>query len=439
MALITDSLAQYGPRTCLVEEDRPFLADDLLRAAASLSSQIRATGSAPLIVWSARARDLIAALCAATWAECDVYIAHRTMPRAFVDDLADERGAGLILADTPDIVWRTPSRTKGRGRGFRVHLMTSGTTGRPKIAAYTVGALAGRIRCTASSARARWLLTYPVSSFAGVQVMLSAILGRGALVVPRSRTPDGFVEAAVRHQVTHVSGTPTFWRSFLLAMPANGSSVRQVTLGGELVDQPTLDRLRLAFPLSKVTHIYASTEAGALFAVSDGRAGFPAAWLDGGVDGVRLRIRDGVLEVRSPRRMVSYVSGDRDPTTVDGWLSTGDLVSVRGDRVFFEGRSDRRINVGGFKVAPEEVEAALLEISGVADVRVFGVPSPLSGNVLVAEVVSTGGQPEELRRRVLEQARLHLESYKVPRIVRVVPRLALEGSGKKGRAAELAP
>jgi len=56
-----------------------------------------------------------------------------------------------------------------------------------------------------------------------------------------------------------------------------GLPVRQITIGGEAVDQVTLDQLRAAFPGARISQIYASTEAGALFAVRDGRAGFPAA------------------------------------------------------------------------------------------------------------------------------------------------------------------
>ena len=78
------------------------------------------------------------------------------------------------------------------------------------------------------------------------------------------------------------------------------------------MDQSTLDQLARAFPQARLIHIYASTEAGALFAVRDKLAGFPAAWLETGVEGTQLRIRAGMLEILSPRAMKGYV-GSSEP------------------------------------------------------------------------------------------------------------------------------
>jgi hypothetical protein len=115
-----------------------------------------------------------------------------------------------------------------------------------------------------------------------------------------------FAEVALVRKPTHVSGKPTFWRGFLLALGARAGEVPLAcaTLGGEAVDQGTLDRIAHAFPGVAIGHIYAATEAGALFAVRDGKAGFPADWLESGVDGVTLRIVDGMFEVSSPRARV---------------------------------------------------------------------------------------------------------------------------------------
>src|SRR4029077_2918568 len=137
------------------------------------------------------------------------------------------------------------------------------------------------------------------------------------------RSPADFFGAAERHGVTHISGTPTFWRSFLLvAPPASLSELRQITMGGEAVDQPTLDRLRAAFPNAHITHIYASTEAGVVFSVHDGEEGSPAEWLEDVVQGVNLRVSDGMLEVKTSRGMLGY-SDLATPLTDDGWLRTG--------------------------------------------------------------------------------------------------------------------
>jgi acyl-coenzyme A synthetase/AMP-(fatty) acid ligase len=211
--------------------------------------------------------------------------------------------------------------------------------------------------------------------------------------------------------------------------------LEQITLGGEAVDQTTLDRLADRFPAARITHIYASSEAGALFSVHDRRAGFPRAWLDGETGGVRLRVRNAVLEVKSPRRMIGYVGGAATPSAGDGWIITGDLVDVDNDRVCFRGRIDDVINVGGAKVRPQRVEEFLLSCGGVADALVRGVASPISGAILQADVVlEPGYEAESTVRDLLRRCRADLAAHEAPRSIRVVPRIAALESGKKAKA-----
>lgn len=317
-------------------------------------------------------------------------------------------------------------------------LLTSGTTGKPKVAHQTLESLLGRVK-NASIERnlgARWLLTYESHSFAGLQVVLSALASQGTLIAPSDRGLASLIAAARRHGATHVSGTPTFWRALLLAMGPEGlPSMAQITLGGEAVDQAILDRLAAAFPSARISHIYASTEAGALFAVHDRRAGFPAAWLDGELPGgIRLRVRDGVLEVQSPRRMRGYVAGPAMPVTGDGWLITGDLVRVDADRVLFQGRADQVINVGGLKVSPEEVESFLLSQPGVAEASVYAVPSPLTGALLAAKVVlENGADPDQALKDLRAACARQLPPHKVPRRMELAKEIAVSSSGKKAK------
>ena len=318
--------------------------------------------------------------------------------------------------------------------GFEILLATSGTSGRPKMAAHDLDSLTGRIR---SSERAGvWLLTYSATAFAGLQVLLTALLTGGRLVSLETRSITDLFKMAVAHRVTHASATPTFWRGWLLTADAGASQppLSQITIGGEAVDQTTLDRLAARYPQARITHIYASTEAGSLFAVNDRRAGFPSGWLETGIDDVSLRIADGVLEVKSPRRMRAYRSKDADPGSSDGWLRTGDLVERHGDRVLFCGRADRLVNVGGYKVAPERVERVLLEVPGVADVYVYPRANAITGHILMADLIADHGAD---RAAVAAAARAHAENTLAkperPAHFAVVDTLQIADSGKKTR------
>jgi len=294
--------------------------------------------------------------------------------------------------------------------------------GAPKIARHTIDRLTGRVRGPKpEQAAATWLLTYHPASFAGLQVLLTALACGGRLVASSDFSANGLARAATACAATHVSGTPTFWRAFLISLGGDTARLplRQITLGGEAVDQATLDRLAAAFPAAAITHIYASTEAGVLFAVHDRRIGFPSRWLRDTIDGVALRIRNGSLEVRSPRAMEGYVSGTGRPAvTDDGWLMTQDLVEERGDRVFFTGRADSMINVGGAKVSPDEVEALLLGIEGVAEARVFGAANRITGELVTADIVlQSGFEPESVRSVISARARAELAPFKVPKAI----------------------
>jgi len=321
--------------------------------------------------------------------------------------------------------------------GFHLLIATSGTTATPKIARHSLEALLGRVRRRPNRCSpARWLLTFSPASFAGLQVVLTAIVSGDEVVAVTEPGVTALTRAAVELQPTHISATPTFWRGFLLTAATSFAKIpiRQITLGGEIVDQNVLDHLRAAFPMSGITHIYATTEAGAVFAVKDGRAGFPAAWLETGFEGVRLRIVEGVLEVQSPRAMTGYIGGEsKTGPLTDGWIRTGDSVTIRENRVHFLGRVDTVLNVGGAKVSPEEVESLLLDVPGVLEGRVFGIPNAITGFVLAAEVVTDVPDHENLRRVILSCLTARLERYKVPQLIRFVASISTSQLGKKRR------
>ncbi|CAO3378214.1 ANL family adenylate-forming protein [Azospirillum argentinense] len=333
---------------------------------------------------------------------------------------AERAGVELRLSRRADIVETEPAPGEP---GFAVLLETSGTTGAPKLVRHDFQRLRGRLRGAADPG-ARWLLAYEPAAFAGLQVILTALAAGATLVSAPGAGAVELARLAVRHAVTHISATPSFWRAFLLALDGAAPPLAAVTLGGEVADQPLLDRLAERFPAAKLRHIYASTEAGALFAVGDGRAGFPAAWLDGGIDGVGLRLRDGVLEVESPRAMLGYDGG---------WLSTGDVVELRGDRALFAGRLDGRVNVGGVKVSPEVVEQVLLDVPGVRDALVQAAANPVTGHILTALVVPASGVEETALRAAIRAAVADLPPAARPRLVTMTGSIALGAAGKKTR------
>ena len=405
--------------------------------AAELEQVVRNRGWRRVALLVSRTDTMIAALAACQKCACDLLLLREDYPKTSAIWSACQVEA--VLGDNLEVIRSYPNSPPEHG-GF-VLLATSGTTGQPKVAVHTIAALASRIiEAKALAESARWLLTFHPASFAGLQVILTVIVSGSKLVAISSQSVTALAEAARSFRTTHISGTPTFWRSFLVAVSRFEREMRiqQITIGGEAVDQGTLDHLSALFPEARLTHIYASTEAGAIFAVRDRRAGFPAAWLDSGVEGTRLRIRDQVLEILSPRPMRGYLgTHSQRNLTDDGWLVSGDVVEPVGDRVLFRGRGDNVINVGGAKVMPEEVEEVLLRHPHVREAHVYGQRNPMVGAIVCADLVLTHEMDAEIARRsIYVHAAEQLENHKLPRIVRFVPIIFTNAAGKKVRSHE---
>ena len=410
---------------------------DLERRVDLLHKRLRVENVGRALVCSDDPIDILRAIEACRRAGTDLFIAHTNLPAAQVDGIGQSHGVSLRIGAVDQAVLMAPQAVaKALAPAGRIFLMTSGTTGRPKIATHTLDSLLGRVRAglrRTESTPGKWLLTYQPTGFAGLQVSLTAALTGGLVVAPEPRNPAGFFAAARQWQVSQISGTPTFWRAFLMVMTPGSLALTQVTLGGEAADQTTLNRLKAAFPDARVTHTYASTEAGMVFAVHDGIEGFPSAWLEQPRQGVELRLRDGFLQVRTPNAMRGYLIAPSQPLLEGGWLATADRCEVVDDRVRILGRDDTTINVGGSKVYPLAVEQFLLSLPGVAEARVYGSPNPISGYLVGADVVlHRGPDPAQARPRILAACRENLAGYQVPRIFKIVESIEVADSGKKG-------
>jgi acyl-coenzyme A synthetase/AMP-(fatty) acid ligase len=323
-------------------------------------------------------------------------------------------------------------------------LLTSGTTAVPKLVAHDLQSLAGRLPHRAVDGdRIVWSTFYDIRRYGGLQIFLRAMTCGAVLVLSDARETIGdFLARAGAQGVTHISGTPSHWRRALMSGAIDRLRPRYVRLSGEVADQSLLDALRSAFPSARIAHAFASTEAGVAFDVEDGLAGFPAAYVHGGAaerpGGVELAVIDGTLRIRSARNAACYLGAAPPLAGADGFVDTGDLVELTGGRYQFRGRRGGVINVGGQKVYPEEVEAALNADSRVKMSLVRARRNPITGAVVVADVVLAGegarGCDPEVERLLIEDLRAGLRrtlpAHKVPAVIRVVATLEVSAGGK---------
>lgn len=392
-----------------------------LRLAVAAAALASGEGGHPLLVVADTAGQ---ALGAAAWlhgTQREGCIVARERATPALREAAGRRGLAVLEASSG--VLEPPAVRRAQEPG-RVWLLTSGTTGEPKWVAHDWASLVTVPAGTQLPPR-HWLVTYQPGTYAWYQVACLGLFFPGqSLTLPPEMDPAAQVAAAAATGVDAVSSTPTFWRMALLTAGEEALRrlpLKQVTLGGERVDQAILDQLRRLYPNARVSHIYASTEAGAAIVVHDGKAGFPAAWLDGepAPDRPALRVQDGRLLVRSPKSGVE----------LRGWQDTGDRVEMQGDRAIVVGREgDGMVKVGGATVDCRQVEAVLLGHPGILWCQVRGRKAPLVGSLLVAAYVPRAGPLEagELTRYCEER----MPPYMVPRFWEALDRIPATSSLK---------
>lgn len=222
---------------------------------------------------------------------------------------------------------------------------------------------------------------------------------------------------------------------------AHAIAPRYIRLSGEIADQAILNSLRSFYPQASIAHAFASTETGVGFEVNDCLEGFPPSMLDA-LGEVAIKIEDDSLRIRSPRTAMRYVDGeDIALADQDGFIDTGDIVELRGDRYYFLGRRNGVINVGGLKVYPEEVEAVINRHPAVQISMVHPRRNPITGSLVSADVVlkeepgqsSANTRIADFKREILQICRESLAAHKVPATIRCVAALELAAAGKLAR------
>jgi len=322
-------------------------------------------------------------------------------------------------------------------------LLTSGTTGPPKLVLHSLASLTGAIRAETAAAGSRiWSTFYDIRRYGGLQILLRALVGGNSMVLSdANEAVDEFLHRVVAGSVTHISGTPTHWRRALMSQGARRINPRYVRLSGEIADQEILDWLAAEYPRADRAHAFASTEAGVAFTVADGRAGFPAGLLHQPESGAELKIVAGSLRIRSNRVAERYLGNvERRIADEEGFVDTGDLVERRGERYIFIGRRDGIINVGGMKVHPEEVEAVINRHPEVQQSLARARRNAVVGAVVVADVVlrsapRAAADDTTVKAEILDACRRSLAPHKVPASLRLVPSLAVGPAGKLIRRA----
>lgn len=318
---------------------------------------------------------------------------------------------------------------------------TSGSRGSPR------GAVLSRRAFIASEAahaanlgwlpEDRWLLCMPPAHVAGLSIVTRSLIARRCIVLsPGPFDPRELSRRMVEDRVTLLSVVPTMLRRLLRSEnPAWTPSpeLRAVLVGGARF--PAALRERAKERKVPILATYGCTEACSQVTTQtleqSGLLGSGPA-----LPGIEVRIQDHEIQIRGDVLMDGYLGEDRrdEPWTPDAWLRTGDFGSFLSDgQLLVQGRADDIIVTGGENVAPQEVEAWLETVPGVASACVFSLPHAGWGEEVVAALAidPTRYSAHSLRKRLEEE----LATHKHPKRICLLDALPLNGSGKIDRAA----
>ena len=305
-----------------------------------------------------------------------------------------------------------------------ITIFTSGTTGQPKRVTHSVATLARNVRKGEQYKEHVWAYAYNPTHMAGTQVFFQALMNQSTMVNVFGESREVVYQQIKRYGITHISATPTFYR-MLMPFEKAYPSVKRVTLGGEKSDKQLYEHICNIFPNAKVNNVYASTEAGSLFAAKDDCFQIPVNIRD------KFRVENDELLIHMS------LLGQSDSFAFDGeYYHSGDLIEWvnEAEGLFrFKSRKNELINVGGYKVNPGEVEDAINAIEGVQQSLVYGRSNSILGNIVVAEVkLVEGAALTDLEiRKVLASL---LQDFKVPRKIQIVNELSMTRTGKLKRS-----
>ena len=382
--------------------------EDLLSSQRALEFEGRLCGHAYAVVIDSAKDALVVSALAAT-KNLDIVLVGRERLTSGVRGVLHSRGFELI-----DLMRENSAPTPTPSDPGRISLLTSGSTGIPKLVSHRWDTLFTASRASNAVLR-KWVVPYQTGTYAWFQIVTQGMfLPNQELHFPPRNDPEEVLRCVVTSQANSLSSTPTFWRLAMLRIPRwilDSAPLQFITLGGEMVDQAILNQLRQLYPKAQITHIYASTEAGASVIVKDGMAGFPAAFLDrNDPDLPQLKIKGNTLWIKSPFACLA-VDGQSS-----AWIDSGDLVEQRGDRVYFCGRADQSlINVGGSKAYPADIESAILSHPAIQWCRVRAVKAAFVGELAEADYVVASGMPAPSEQELAAHCSQDLPEYAIPR------------------------
>jgi bile acid-coenzyme A ligase len=331
-------------------------------------------------------------------------------------------------------------------------LATGASTGIPKISARPgplrydpVRTPSLVIRQTGWRTAQRQLIVGPLYHAAPFTAFLDALLDSNTVVLQPVFAPQWTVELVRRYAIEWLQLTPTHMRAILRLPdldPAGFGTLRAMLHTAARCDAGTKRGWIDLLGPERVYELYGATEGvGVTLVRGDEWLARPGTVGRGFLTQVRI-LDDignlvppgttGTVFMRTPRRVdrSDYVNDQAIRTTPDGFATVGDHGRLdRDGYLYLEPRDHDTINVGGEKVDPDEVEAALRDHPAVVDAVAVAVPHQTLGSVVGAHVVLQRGASVRKAELAAHCGR-RLAAYKIPKHFTFVDQVPRSAAGK---------
>ena len=255
-------------------------------------------------------------------------------------------------------------------------LFSTGTTGRPKAILHDLTFFIKRFYTPRPTFKTINFLLF--DHIGGINTLFHTLFNKGVVVIPESRKINSIVEICNNHKVELLPTTPTFLRMMLMSGVVPNKipkSLKLITYGTELMDQPTLDELCRLLPDVDFRQTFGMSELGIVRVKSEASN---SLFMKIGGEGVETRVVNKVLEIRSSNCMIGYLNAP-SPFDAEGWYNTKDVVEIKNQYFKITGRIGDVINVGGLKFMASEVERITLTFPNVLLSKVVPKKNPITG------------------------------------------------------------
>ena len=343
--------------------------------------------------------------------------------------------------------------SEGPGQFSIAYLLATGaSTGIPKISARPGPLRYDPVRTPSLVIRqAGWrggqrqLIVGPLYHAAPFTAFLDALLDSNTVVLQPFFAPQWTVELVRRYAIEWLQLTPTHMREILRLPdpdPAGFASLRAMLHTAARCDADTKRGWIDLLGPERVYELYGATEGvGVTLVRGDEWLARPGTVGRGFLTQVRILDEagnpvppgmTGTVFMRTPQRVgrSDYVSDQAIRTTLDGFATIGDHGRLdRDGYLYLEPRDHDTINVGGEKVDPDEVEAALRDHPAVVDAVAVAVPHQTLGSVVGAHIVLRPGASVRKAELAAHCGR-RLAGYKIPKHFTFTDQVPRSAAGK---------